>query len=377
MVARPAADPGPGGAPLKAAKTTAGSGGPARRTPETCIKAGVPSRASGPTSSSANKGDKHNLKYQTTYPEKAQLSDPKAKKSTGTVPKVRGLQTKPARSRPSQGKTQERTKRPDSALKSVNATAASPKGGAAGRGADACELAGAINPSSSSSTPALSTTGEAVILKPPKALAKGELAAGPEEKFVSSLLEPVPVAVAKDVPRAQNLTEFFADLTRGANLENLQEGSAGGGSLPPLPPPGLLQKPPRQPSTLVVSGADVSLVPEVSKNPLPESVKLPPSEAPDEALPHITADLAGERRSVVALAEQFPVGRAEELLVGLRGTVSETNRWPLPRKEASSHLSTQPTPSPKIAAPSPSKSSSINYRRNSKNTNRKSIHKVA
>ncbi|XP_059472290.1 uncharacterized protein LOC132194803 [Neocloeon triangulifer] len=54
-VARPAAFPGQGSAPSESAKVTAGTGGQARCTPETCKKAGVPSRAPSPTSSPANK----------------------------------------------------------------------------------------------------------------------------------------------------------------------------------------------------------------------------------------------------------------------------------------------------------------------------------
>ncbi|XP_059472805.1 uncharacterized protein LOC132195083 isoform X1 [Neocloeon triangulifer] len=262
-----AAPPGPGGAPSEAAKVTAGTGGQAGRTPETCKKAGVPSRASSPTSSPANKGEITLI--QSTYPEEEIISSLEANYSGG------------------EGK----------------------------------------------------------------------------KEYTS-------------------LTKFFADLKGGSEAENLRENFAGGGSLHQLPPLDSDHRPPRQtPNAKVTIG--VSDLPKVSPLASFEPSASPqtysaPTVAPDA--PCSTADLAkelsGMRRSIDALAEQVSVG--------LRGTVPVNIRRSLPRKEAGPsavrHLSRQPSPSdtsPKIAAPSPSKSTSINYRRHSKNSIVKSRYKVA
>ncbi|XP_059489763.1 uncharacterized protein LOC132204976 [Neocloeon triangulifer] len=260
QVARPAADPGPGGAPSEAAKITAGLGGPAGRTPETCNKAGVPSRASSPTSSSASKGETTFI--QSTYPE-------------------------------------EET--------NFSLEANSPGGD------------------------------------------------GKKESM--------------------SLAKFFADLEGGREAESLRESFAGGGSLHQLPPLDSNHRPPRQtPNVKVTVG--VSHIPEVSPlsplEPSEQSNPAPPLAPDAPSSVDLASELSGMRRSIDALAEKVSVG--------LRGTVPVNIRRPQPRKEAGPvrNLSKQPAPSapsPKIAAPSPSNSTSINYRRNSKNTNNKSLPK--
>ncbi|XP_059489739.1 uncharacterized protein LOC132204958 [Neocloeon triangulifer] len=262
QVARPAADPGRGRAPSKAAKTTAGSGGQAGRTPETCKKAGVPSRASSPTSSPANKGEL-NLN-QSTYPEEEN----------------------------------------NFSLEATNYS-----GGGDGK------------------------------------------------------------------KESMSLAKFFADLEGAREAENLRENFAGGGSLHQLPPLDSDHRPPRQtPNEKVIVG--ILEVPKVSPlsplEPSEQSNPAPPLAPDAPSSVDLASELSGMRRSIDALAEKVSVG--------LRGTVPVNIRRPQPRKEASPvrNLSKQPAPSapsPKIAAPSPSNSTSINNRRNSKNTNNKSLPK--